>query len=286
MERAATTADAPILVVGGTGKTGKRVVSHLRARGATVRVAARRNADVAFSWTDRDTWAPALAGVRAVHVVPMDDVSPTGEFVAAAIDAGVRRFTLLSARGVDVPGYYGVDNPGTATHLDGEKALRESDVDWTVLRPGWFMQNFDEGFFRDDVLRGELRLAAADGSAAFVDAEDIGEVAAAALTEDGHSGRVYDLTGPRALTFHEALAEIAEASGPRAEYVPLSEEEFVAELVEAGWSPSDAAGWSDALAPIRRGDEGVLADGVRQALGREPRDFTAFAAAARDAWRA
>ncbi|WP_246018914.1 NAD(P)H-binding protein [Saccharothrix australiensis] len=279
-----TAQDAPILVIGGTGKTGRRVVDHLRARGASVRVAARHG-DVTFSWTDRDTWAPALAGVRAVHIVAIDGVSRTDEFVAAAVEAGVRRFTLLSARGVDVPDYYGEGNAGAATHLLGERALHESGVDWTVLRPGWFMQNFDEGIFRDDVRRGELRLAAAEGAAAFVDAEDIGEVAAVALTEDGHAGRTYDLTGPRALTFHEALAEIADASGVTARYRPIPEAEFIAELVEAGWSPSDAALWSAALDPIRRGVEGALADGVQQVLGREPRDFRAFAAAARDAWR-
>lgn len=277
--------DGPVLVVGGTGKTGKRVVSHLRARGAQVRSAARKDADVVFSWTDPDTWAPALAGVHAMHVVSIDDVSPTSEFLAAAVAAGVRRVSLLSARGVDQPGYYGEDNAGAATHLDGENALRQSAVDWTILRPGWFMQNFDEGMFRADVLAGELRLAAADGAAAFVDAEDIGEVAAVALTEDGHAGETYDLTGPCGLTFAEALAEIAEASGVRARYTALSEEEFIAELVASGWSPADAALWSGALDPIRRGVEGVVADGVQRALGRPPRAFHDFASCAREAWR-
>jgi uncharacterized protein YbjT (DUF2867 family) len=256
------------LVVGGTGKTGSRVVGRLRDLDIPVRVAAR-SAEPGFDWEDESTWAPVLDGVRGVYIVPLDSSFLTSAFVRRAVDVGVQRIVLLSARGVDVPGYYGDDNPATDSHLDGERAVRESGVTWTILRPGWYAQNFNEGFFLDQVRAGELRVAAGDGAAAFVDVDDIAAVAVAALTQDGHAEAIYDLSGPRALTFHDVAEEI----GGGLRYVPLTEDEYLAELVSQGMPPQDAQLWSAALDPVRRGLEGVVSDGVSRALGRAPKDF-------------
>jgi uncharacterized protein YbjT (DUF2867 family) len=259
------------LIVGGTGKTGSRVVDRLRGLDIPVRIAAR-SAEPRFDWEDESTWAPVLAGVQGVYIVPLDGSFLTSAFVRRAVDSGVQRIVLLSARGVDVPGYYGRDNPAVDSHLDGERAVRESGVTWTILRPGWYAQNFNEGFFVDQVRAGELRVAAGDGAAAFIDVDDIAAVAAAALTQDGHAGAAYDLSGPRALTFHEVAEEI----GGGLRYVPLTEEQYLAELVAGGMSPQDAQLWSAALEPIRRGLESVVSDGVLRALGRAPKDFGAY----------
>jgi uncharacterized protein YbjT (DUF2867 family) len=151
-----------ILVLGGTGKTGSRVVASLRLRGVPVRVAAR-SAEHTFTWQDEMTWGPVLDGVGAVYVVPLDGTSLTSSFVERAVDSGVRRIVLMSARGIDIPDYYGENNPATDTHRDGEHAVRESGIAWTILRPGWFAQNFSEGMFLDQILEGELRLPAGDG---------------------------------------------------------------------------------------------------------------------------
>ena len=274
-----------VLLVGGTGKTGGRVSDRLRARGIPVRVASR-SGEPPFDWTDPATWDAALAGVGAVYVVPLDGELRTRPFVAWAEQLGAERVVLLSGRGVDVPGYAGEAGVAGRTHIDGEDAVRALRIGWTILRPAWFAQNFSEGFFRDAVRTGDLRLAAGDGAAAFVDAEDIADVAVAALTGDGHEGRTYELSGPRALRMADVAAEIAAATGRDLRYTDLSPHEFHAELLAQAWPPADAADFVDAVGPIRRGMDAHLSDGVQRALGREPRDFTAFArdAAAAGAW--
>ncbi|MEU3522410.1 NAD(P)H-binding protein [Streptomyces sp. NPDC038707] len=275
----------PFLVTGGTGTTGGRVVSLLRAQGAPVRVASRHG-EPRFDWLDRTTWDRALDGVRAVYLVPLDGHLLTRPFVERAVRLGVERVVLLSGRGVDVPGYSGEANSAGATHVDGESAVRDSGVAWTILRPAWFAQNFSEGVFRDAVLAGELRLPAGDGAVSFVDAEDIAAVAVAALTEDGHAGRTYELSGPRALTLTEAVAEIAAATGRAVRYVPVPPGEFVAGLTARGWPAAAAEDYAEAVSPIRRGLDEHLSDGVRRALGRRPRDFTDYVRASVSAWRA
>ncbi|MEV5432426.1 NAD(P)H-binding protein [Streptomyces sp. NPDC052701] len=274
----------PILVTGGTGKSGSRVVSQLRAQGASVRVASR-SGEPQFDWLDRATWDSALEGVKAVYLVPIDGELLTRPFIERAVHLGVERVVLLSGRGVDVPGYSGEANIAGATHVDGESAVRDSGITWTILRPAWFAQNFSEGIFLDAILAGELRLPAGDGAASFVDAEDIAAVAVAALAEDGHGGQTYELSGPRALTIAEAIAEISQATGRDLRYVPLSPEEFVAELTGQGWPSAEAEDYAEAVSPIRRGMDSYISDGVQRALGRQPRDFSDYVKASVGAWR-
>ncbi|MFE7126191.1 NAD(P)H-binding protein [Streptomyces sp. NPDC057617] len=276
-----------ILVIGGTGKTGRRVVARLREQGVPVRAVSRAG-DVRFDWEDRATWKAALDGVSGAYIVPLDTTpSRTPDLVAQAVACGVGRLVLLSARGADIPGYFGPTFDG-GPHIEGEEAVRASGMPWTVLRPGWFAQNFSEGAFRDEVAAGELGLYAGDGAASFVDAEDVAAVAVAALTGPGHEGRVYELSGPRALTVDEALAEIGRATGHRARYLPLDAAAYRARLISRGVSEAEAAVWADALKPIRTSWEAPVLDGVARALGRPPRDFAEFARAeaARGAWRA
>ncbi|RII11190.1 NAD(P)H azoreductase [Streptomyces sp. YIM 130001] len=278
-----TGTESTVLVIGGTGKTGRRTVARLRDLGVETRAAAR-SGDIPFDWEDPTTWQAALDGVDAVHIVPLDiSPSPTPAFVEQAVAGGVRRLVLLSARGVDVPGYFGPSFDGEGPHAESEAAVRSSGVAWTILRPGWFAQNFSEGVFLDGVRAGELALPTGDGSAAFIDADDIAAVAAAALTEDGHDGAVYELSGPRALGIADVLDEIAKASGVRASYVPVEESAYRAGLVAQGASEEEAALWTDAMRPIRTSREAPVTDGVHRALGRPPRDFTDFVRAASEA---
>ncbi|BAG19867.1 MULTISPECIES: NAD(P)H-binding protein [Streptomyces] len=281
-----TSTREPVLVTGGTGKTGRRVVALLRERGVETR-AASRSGETPFDWTDPTTWAAALDGAAAVYITPLDaSPSPTPAFVEQAVASGVRRLVLLSARGTDQPGYFGPGHDDGGPHGAGERAVRASGVAWTILRPGWFAQNFSEGVFHDAVRDGELALPTGDGKASFVDADDIAEVAVAALTEDGHAGQEYGLSGPRALGMDDVLDEIAKETGKRAAYVPLDTAAFRAGLVSQGFTDEEAGLWTDALNPITSSREAPVLDGVRRALGREPRDFAVFVrdAAARGAW--
>ncbi|MFE7480421.1 NAD(P)H-binding protein [Streptomyces sp. NPDC057552] len=282
----ANTAPSPVLVLGATGKTGRRVLARLRELGVETRAASRAG-ETPFDWADPKTWGPALEGAAAVYIVPLDTTpSPTPAFVERAVAAGVRRLVLLSARGVDTPGYFGSPDYDGGPHAQGEEAVRSSDVTWTILRPGWFAQNFTEGVFLEDIRNGSLTLPVGDGEASYIDADDIAAVAVAALTEDGHEGEAYELSGPRALGVADVLDEIAKVSDVRASYIPAEEAAFREGLVAQGMSEVEAALWTAALDPIRTSREAPVKDGVERALGRPPRDLAEVVreAAEKGAW--
>lgn len=263
--------DGPTLVLGGTGKTGRRVVDRLAARGLDVRVGSRSGAPP-FDWNDRATWAPVLRGVSQMYVTYQPDLAVPGaaETVGAlarlAAESGVRRLVLLSGRGEE-----GAQR--------AEDEVRGAGLEWTILRASWFAQNFSENFLLDAVLAGEVALPSGDVPEPFVDVDDIADAAVAALTEEGHAGRVYELTGPRALTFAQAVDEITRASGRPIRFVPISAEAFLAGLRAEGL-PGDVL-WlmNELFTQVLDGRNSLPADGIQRALGREPRDFAAYAGA-------
>ncbi|WCD84424.1 NAD(P)H azoreductase [Streptomyces xanthophaeus] len=264
----------PILVLGGTGKTGRRVAAGLRRRGHEVRAASRKGTTrtTAFDWNDENTWEPALEGVRAAYLVDSqlaDAATSLGSFAKLAASGGVERLVLLSARDWVVP--------EGQEKLPSERAVRESGTAWTILKPSWFSQNFSEDpFFRGQLLAGDLVMSAGDGVEPFVDAEDIADVAVAALIEDGHAGEAYALTGPRRLSMDAVAGEIARATGRDISYRHLPPAEFTEYAAQQGLPPdytdllNTLYGW---IAERRFAD---LADGVRRVLGREPRDFSDY----------
>ncbi|MFB8760946.1 NAD(P)H-binding protein [Nocardiopsis alba] len=268
----------PILVTAATGMTGSRVVAGLRARGHEVR-AASRSSDWRFDWNDTDAWDRVLEGAGAVYLVQNDENPRVPEFVKHVKALGVGRVVLLSARGIDEPDYF-EDVTGTPSHLTAEEAVKAGGTEWTILRPGWFAQNFDEGLLADGVRSGVLRLPTAEGAVTWIDAEDIADVAVAALTGEGHHGRTYELGGPRTSTLAEAVGEISAALGREVRYEPVSVEEYVEGLMKEGWSEAGAREMVVALSAIRRGREARISTGVREALGREPRDFSEYVARA------
>src|SRR5215472_9149214 len=186
------------LVLGGTGKTGRRVAQRLTAQDEPVRIGSR-SGGLPFDWADPATWAPTLTGVKAAYVSYYPDLAAPGasevigSFAEMAANSGTRRLVMLSGRGEDEA-------------VACEKALADSGADWTVLRCSWFDQNFSEGYLLGPVVSGHVVLPVAAVGEPFV-------VAAAALTQAGHTGQIYELTGPRLLTFAEAVAEIAAATG-------------------------------------------------------------------------
>lgn len=266
------------LITGSTGRTGRRIANRLTDKGHPVRMASRQS-ERPFDWEDATTWAAALDGVTAVYICYSPDLAIPGAtdtiraFVKQAVHHGVLRLVLLSGRGEDEA-------------QECERIIQHSGVEWTVVRCSWFCQNFTEGPFLDGVLAGEIALPAGEIKEPFVDADDIADVAVAALTEDGHSGRVYELTGPRLLSFAEAVGEIAEASGRTIRYQQIPPEAFAAGVAEMGL-PKDLAWLLDYLfTTVLDGRNASLADGVQKALDREPRDFVDFCqtAAATGIW--
>jgi uncharacterized protein YbjT (DUF2867 family) len=257
------------LVLGGTGKTGRRIVERLANRGFPTRVASRA-AHPTFDWNEQSTWDAVLEEVTAVYLSYAPDLAIPGAtnsiqaFVKKAVEHGVQRLVLLSGRGEEEAQLC-------------ERIVRDAGIEWTVVRASWFNQNFSEGEFLDMILNGEITLPAGDVPEPFVDADDIADVAVAALTEDGHTGEIYELTGPRMLTFAEAVDEIARASGREIRYIQIPPEAFAAGIAESG-APADIAWLLDYLfSTVLDGRNAYICDGVQCALGREPTDFAEYA---------
>ncbi|MFI6322817.1 NAD(P)H-binding protein [Nonomuraea sp. NPDC050556] len=256
-----------ILVIGATGKTGRPVVEALRARGMKVK-AASRSGEVRFDWADRETWAPALEGAEGAYIVgpygEQDGAVLVGELLASAPE--LRRVVLLSVLGADLL-------PGVVPMAAWERDVRASGKEWTILRPNWFQQNFGEGFAPALCDESTLALPAGDAPVSFVDTRDIGEVAAAALTEDGHHGQTYVLTGPEALDHHQALAIL----GPGLRYVALTEEEFAGGLRRAGADDRVITWQLGLFSTIRDGENALVTDTVERVTGHPARPLSAYA---------
>jgi uncharacterized protein YbjT (DUF2867 family) len=271
-------ADAGVLVTGATGKTGRRIAERLQAAGIPVR-AGSRGAHPPFDWQDRSTWDGALRGVGAAYLTYFPDLAvpgaaeTVGEFAKRAVELGVRRLVLLSGRG-EVAAQY------------AEQLVQASGADCTVIRSAWFMQNLSEGHLLEPVLSGVITLPAGDVAEPFVDVDDIADIAIAAFSDDRHIGEVYEVTGPRLLTFADAAAEIGAVIGRDVEYRDASGPEGRDQLIELGLPPEMADDLLALFAEILDGHNAYVTDGVRKALDREPRDFTDFvhAAAASGVW--
>jgi uncharacterized protein YbjT (DUF2867 family) len=256
------------LVLGGIGKTGRRVVERLRSRGMGVRVGSRLG-EPRFDWEDAATWPGALVNVEAVYIAYYPDLAAQGavdairSFTDVAVANGVRRLVLLSGR-------------GEPEAQRCEHIVRLSGVQWTLVRATWFNQNFSEGYLLEPLLAGEVALPAGDVGEPFLDADDVADVAVAALTEDGHDGRLYELSGPRLWTFAEAVAEIAGVTGRDIRYTELSVHEYISTLRSADVPPMCVGLLVYLFAEVLDGRNARVAEGVMEALGRPPRDFTDY----------
>ena len=261
----------PYLVIGATGKTGARVAKRLEAQGLPVRRASRQAA-TPFDWDQPDTWGAVLDGVHAAYLTYFPDLAFPGAvekveaLAAAAKRAGVGRLVLLSGRGEH--------------HARlGEEAVRNSGVDFTLVRSAWFAQNFSEGYLRDPLLEGVLPMPGGDVAEPIIDVEDIADVAVAAMTEARHGGKLYEVTGPRLMSFAEMADALSQAMGKAVQHIPISFEDFHAGVAAAGDEFV-----ADVFTAIARetldGRNAHVTHGVQEALGRPPRDFADFAQAA------
>ncbi|MBE2997778.1 NmrA family transcriptional regulator [Nocardiopsis sp. HNM0947] len=259
----------PILVTGGTGKTGRRVAARLGDLAHPVRLGSRTGTPP-FSWEDPATWEPALEGVGGLYLSYQPDLAvpgaaeTVGRFARTAADLGVQRVVLLSGRGEEGA-------------LAAERAVADAGAEWTVVRSAFFAQNFSESFLLPQVLAGDLALPVGGVREPFVDAGDIADVAVAALTRPGHAGAVYELTGPRALSFGEAAAEISGATGRTVGFTGITHEDFAGALAEEGVPAEVGTMLGGLFAVVLDGRNSHTADGVQRALGRPPKDFAAYA---------
>ncbi|MEU4929040.1 NmrA family transcriptional regulator [Streptomyces yokosukanensis] len=273
------TAVSTLVVTGASGRTGSRVAAAARAAGLTVRAASRARG---FDWQDPSTWEPVLRGADAAYLVyPTDVGAPdapeaVGGLARVAVGLGVRRLVLLSARGEEQA-------------LPTEEALAGSGAEWTAVRAAWFAQNFSEGPLLDELRTGgELVFPGGAVREPFVDVRDIADVVLAALTGgDRYVRRALEVSGPRLLTFGEAVAEVAAATGRELAYRAVSPREYGERLAGFGVSPEEVEFLVELFTSLLDGRNAHVSDGVRQVLGRAPRDFGDYAreAAAAGAWK-
>lgn len=256
------------LVLGATGKTGRRITQRLEAAGLAVRRGSR-DAYPRFDWEDRSTWDAVVDGVHAVYICFQPDLAVPGAlesiqaFTDLAVKSGVRKLVLLSGR-------------GEIEAQQAERVVQNSGIDWTILRASWFCQNFSEAHFLEPILQGEFALPVGQVAEPFVDVEDIAECAVAALTQPGHTDQLYELTGPRALTFAEAVTEIARSTGRDIEFVAVPADAY-RQAMEQEQLPQELIDLVLYLfTTVLDGRNTPIADGVQRALGRPARDFNDY----------
>src|SRR5690625_2046512 len=267
-----------IIIIGGNGKTGRRVAQRIREQGLSVRIASR-SGNPPFDWNNKASWKQVLEGVGAIYVTYYPDLAApgaadaVGAFAKLAVENDVKRLVLLSGRGEEEA-------------QRSEKALQETGADWTILRSSWFAQNFSEHFLLEPVLSGTIALPVGDVKEPFIDVEYIADVAVATLTDVNHVGQIYELSGPRAPTIAEVTKEIAKASGRDIRYKSISTEKFIAELQQQGLSEDIISLMEELFTKVLDGRNSDVTNGVQQALGRGPRDFRDYArsAAATGVW--
>jgi uncharacterized protein YbjT (DUF2867 family) len=279
------------LVVGATGNVGRRLVEILAAQGVAVKAATRQPAGydgpqgvetVDFDLDRPETFGAALAGVSHVFVIARSGDAQPEKALSAFFDqakaAGVQHVVFLTAAGVEMNEEVGLRK--------AERHLMASGLDYTLLRPTWFMQNFSSGFIQPMIAQmGAIYLPAGDGKTSFIDAGDIAAVAAAALTQPGHAGQAYTLTGGEALSYDEAAAVIAEVAGRPVGYVAIPNEAFRQSLVDNGW-PAESAGFMAGLfQPVEQGWAAAVSPAVATILGRAPVTFRQFASENAASWR-
>lgn len=259
---------SPILIIGKTAKTGLRVEQRLEALGYATRGVSRASSP-AFDWEDPTTWREAMQGTESAYVTFYPDLAiPTAEetirdFIATAKQVGLRHIVLLSGRGEQ-----GAER--------AERVLSNSGLDWNVVRASWFMQNFSEGFMIDGILNGDLVLPAGDIAEPFIDIDDIADVAVAALTRPDLRNRLFEVSGPRALTFAQCAAEISHAAAYTVEYTQISMEAFSQALHEQGMPEEMLWLMNELFTVVLDGRNSQPTSGVEQALGRPATDFSEY----------
>ena len=256
------------LVIGATGKTGSRVVKGLKRLGFSP-LAASRNGEVHFDWRAPETWAAALVGVDSVYLTYYPDLAvpdapeDIAKFCALAKINSIKHITLLSGRG----------EPAAQVC---EEIVQQSGLSWTIVRASWFNQNFSEGMFRDFVLAGTIALPVSLITEPFIDVEDICDVVLVSLTQQGHSGQLYEVTGSELLSFNQLAQRFSKLLGRPIQFVQITRDEFVSELEGNQVDPAAIEMLNYLFTEVLDGRNEYLADGVERALGRQPRTFNEF----------
>ncbi|MFQ5866350.1 MAG: SDR family oxidoreductase [bacterium] len=258
-----------ILVIGGTGKTGRRVVERLKARDIPVRIGSRA-AEPPFDWENPETWAGALDGMDMVYITFQPDLAVPGArkaietFTSQAVKSGIRKMVLLSGRGEKEAELC-------------EQVVMNAGADWTIVRASWFNQNFSEGFFLDPILAGHVALPKGEALVPFVDVDDIADIVVESLLDGKHNGQIYELTGPRQLTFKQVTEEISKVTGRDIQFSSITMDEYKAMLREYQ-VPEDYIWLINYLfTEVLVDKNSSVTNDIEKVLGRKAKDFSEYA---------
>lgn len=260
--------NSPILIIGKNGKTGSRVNLRLQALGLKTR-AVSRSTTPAFDWEDASTWQAAIKGTSIAYVTYQPDLAvPNAEaaikaFLSIAADSGLKHIVLLSGRGEQ-----GAER--------AEDLLKASGLSWNIIRASWFSQNFSESFMLEGIMAGELVLPAGDTLEPFIDVDDIADVAVAALTRPGLKNKLFEVTGPQALSFAQCIAEISQALGRTVKYTQVPVDDYIFALREQGVSEEMQWLLHELFTVVFDGRNSHPMQGVEEALGRPAGDFKTY----------
>ena len=281
----------PILVIGALGNVGAEVVKQLQAKGQAIRAA---NIDpskvyerfgsgveaVRFDFTDPATYEAAFKGVqkmfimRPPHIANIKrDMLPA---MQAAKQAGVQHAVFLSI--------IGIENAKFVPHYKVETYLRELNFNTTFLRCSFFMQNLSTTHRAEIKERNEIFVPVANARTSFLDVRDIGAVTAVILTEDGHEGKNYDLTGSEALDYWQVSNILSETLGREIVYRNPGPIRFFFETIRKGAPIGYAFVVMGLYTSTRFGMADVITDEVEKILGREPITFKQYTMDYKDAW--
>lgn len=268
-----------LFVMGASGRVGGALVRALDGR-LPLRRAGRGPGEVPFDLLDPATFDATLDGVTSVFLMRPPQIASGAAFrpfLDACAARGIARMAVLSVKGAETN--------RVLPHHGMEQEVMRRGFDWTMLRPSDFMQNL-ETVHRDDIRkRGRIAVPAGKGASAFIDVEDVGAVAAKVLTEDGHGGIVYTLTGPEALTFAQVARIMSEVLGRPITYAPPWIAQFIARRRAEG-TPLGMALVMTALYSVQRfGGAAEVTDDVPRLLGRPAGGLHSYVARQRAAWQ-
>jgi uncharacterized protein YbjT (DUF2867 family) len=259
-----------ILVLGSTGKTGSRVAARLKNISEVELRLGSRNEKIPFDWEKPETWENVVKEIDTVYITFQPDLAvpfaadAIENFTNLATKSGVQKIVLLSGR-------------GEKEAQVCEEIVKKNAKNWTIIRASWFNQNFSESFFLDPILYGIVALPRAEALEPFTDANDIADVVTAALLDESHNGKTYELTGPRLLTFKDAVNEIANASGRNISFQDLSLEEYT-QMLKEYQIPEDHIWLVNYLfEQVLDGRNSSVTFDIEKVLGRKAKDFSAYA---------
>lgn len=255
-----------ILILGGKGKTGRRVAGKLTRLGYNDIRIGSRTAQPAFDWQNEQTWAGAIEGINSVYITFQPDLAIPGaadiieKFTALASRNGIKKMVLLSGRGEK------------EAEVCEQMVMNATDK-WTIVRASWFNQNFSESIFLDPILAWHVAFPRAEALEPFTDVDDIADVVVEALTDDKHAGQIYELTGPRLLTFPQAVEDISIATGRSIHFQSLTLEENLKMLQHYQLPQEEIWLINYLFTEILDGRNSSTTNDIEKVLGRKAKDF-------------